>query len=116
MFKFWDYHHTPGHGAWKDTQGGASGTGGHTAAAVAAVGGRADSDGDLIPFIGWLIEQIFCYVIGEPVRQSLGWLLTSLENVLLGFMVKRDMVMKILALQEFYKSLINFEFISINAY
>ena len=54
------------------------------------------------------------YVIGKPVWQGLGWLFTSLETVLLGFLVEREAVMKILALQEFYKSLIYFGFISIN--
>ena len=45
---------------------------------------------------------------------GLGWLFTSLATVLLGFMVNRDMVMKILALQEFYESLIYFGLIIIN--
>ena len=52
MFKFWDYHHTPGHGAWKDTQVGASGTGVHASTDVAAVGSREDSDYYFITFVG----------------------------------------------------------------
>ena len=56
---------------------------------------------------------MFFYVIGKPAWQGLGWLFTSLETVLLGFLVEREAVMKILALQEFYKSLIYFGFISI---
>ena len=57
---------------------------------------------------------MFCHVIGYPVRRGLGWLFTSLETLLLGFLVEREMVMKILALKEIYKSLIYFGFISIN--
>ena len=40
--KLWDYHNAPGHDVCQDTQGGASVTGGHAAAAVADVGGRED--------------------------------------------------------------------------
>ena len=87
--KRWDYHNAPGHDAWQATQGGASGAGGHSEAAVAAVGGGEDSDDDFIPFIGWLIVQMFCYVIGDPVRQGIGWFFDSLATFLLGFMVKR---------------------------
>ena len=49
--KRWDYHHVPGHDTWQDNQGGNSGTGGHTAAAVDAVGGGEDLYDDFIPFI-----------------------------------------------------------------
>ena len=48
----WDSHHTPGNNACLDTQGGASGTGGHATAAVSAVGGGEDSYYEFIPFIG----------------------------------------------------------------
>ena len=51
MCKHWDYHNSPGHDAWQDTQGGASGTGDHATAAVAAVEGGEDPDDDFIPFI-----------------------------------------------------------------
>ena len=44
------------------------------------------------------------------------WLVIHfLGNFLLGFLVEKGMVMNILALQEFYKSLIYFGFICINA-
>ena len=58
---------------------------------------------------------MFCYVIRGPVRHGLGLLSTSLEKFLLGFMIKGEMVMKILALQEFYESLLYFGFIIFNA-
>ena len=50
-----------------------------------------------------------------PVQRGLGWLCTSLATLLLGFMVKREMVMDVTTLQEFYKSLMYFLFIGINA-
>ena len=115
VFKCWYYHKTPGLDAWKATHGGASSTGGHAAAAAAAVGSGEDSDDDSIPFIGLFIVQMICYVIGYPVRRCLGWLSSSLETVLPGFLVEKEMVMNILALQELYKSLIYFGFICINA-
>ena len=44
------------------------------------------------------------------------WLVIHfLGNCFTWFLVKREMIMKILALQEFYESLIYFGFISINA-
>ena len=48
-------------------------------------------------------------------QRGLGWLFTSLATLLLGFMVKREMVMNVTTLQEFYKSLMYFVFIGINA-
>ena len=56
---------------------------------MADVGGGEDLDDDSFPFIGRRIEQMFCFVIGDPVCWGLGWLFTSLETVLLGFMFKR---------------------------
>ena len=50
--KRWYYNNAPGHDSCQDTQGGASGTGDHSAAFVAAVGGGEDSVYDFIPFIG----------------------------------------------------------------
>ena len=58
--------------------------------------------------------KIFFNVIGDPIQRGLGCLLNSLATFLLGFLVKRDMVMKILTLQDFYESLIYLGFISIN--
>ena len=58
--------------------------------------------------------MFFC-VVGVPVRRGIGWLLTSLETDLPGFLFERDMVRKVIEIQEFYKSLIYFGFISINA-
>ena len=47
--KLWDYHNSPGHGAWQDTPGGASGTGVH---AATNVGGGEDLYDDFITCIG----------------------------------------------------------------
>ena len=52
MCKRWDYHNAPDHDVLQDTQGGASGTGGNAAAAMATVGGGEDFDDEFIPFIG----------------------------------------------------------------
>ena len=57
---------------------------------------------------------MFCYVIGDPVQRSLGWLFTSLATILLVFLFKREMVTNIISLQDFYKSLIYFGLLSIN--
>ena len=114
VFKRWDYHNAPGHDACQATQGGSSCTGVHAAAAVDDVESGEDLDDDFIPFIVWPISQMFCYVIGYPVRWGLVCLFNSLATLLLGFLVKREMVMNIIALQELYKSLIYFGFISIN--
>ena len=57
---------------------------------------------------------MFCYVTGDPVQRSLGWLFTSLATILLVFLFKREMVTNIISLQDFYKSLIYFGLLSIN--
>ena len=42
---------------------------------------------------------MFCYVIVDLVWRGLGWLFNSLATVLLGFMVEREIAMKIIALK-----------------
>ena len=50
--KHWDDHHSPGHNACQDTQGGASDIGGHSDTAVDSVGVGEDYDDEFTPFIG----------------------------------------------------------------
>ena len=97
--KRWYYHHIPGHHYCQATQGGAYVTDVQANSAMAAVGGGEDSDNDFITFIGWIVDKIFCYVIVDPVRWGLVWLFTSLETVLLGFLIEKEMVMEIITLQ-----------------
>ena len=49
--KRWGCNNAQGHNAWQATEGGASGTGGHSAATVSDVGGWENLDYYLIPFI-----------------------------------------------------------------